>query len=90
MTKEKQTIKREKATPPEIRFQQGYCSAAVFINKAEKDGKDIETRSVTLQKSYKDKNDDWQHTNSFSGNDLPKIIRVAEKAFDFLTTKAKI
>ena len=74
---------------PEKRFQQGNCSASVFRNKTEKDGKTLEISSVCLQKTYTDKEDKWQHTNSFGINDLPKISLAAQKAYDYLTTKEK-
>jgi len=83
------SIKQEtkpSAEQPEKRFRQGNCTATIFVNKINKDGQEIMTRNVVLQKSYLDKQDAWQSTNSFGRNDLPKIIRAAEKAFDYLTT----
>ena len=73
-----------KSIAPEKRFQSGNCSASVFVNKTSKDGQELEIKTVTLQKGYKDKDDKWQNNNSFNRNDLPKIIRAAEKAFDYL------
>lgn len=86
MTKEKQNTKP--ADQPEKRFRHGNCTASVFANKVMKDGIEITARNVVLQKSYTDKSGAWQTTNSFGKNDLPKIIRAAEKAFDYLTTEA--
>ncbi len=86
MTKEKQNVKP--ADQPEKRFRQGNCTASVFANKVMKDGQEIMTRNVVLQKIYLDKDGSWQATNSFGKNDLPKVIRAAEKAFDYLTTEA--
>lgn len=85
MNKEKQTSKP--SDQPEKRFRQGNCTASVFVNKIQKDGQEIEAHNVVLQKSYTDKEGNWQSANSFGRNDLPKIIRAAEKAFDYLTTR---
>lgn len=72
---------------PEKKFVQGNCSAAVFANNVTKDGETISVRSVSLQKSYRDKDGQWQHAASFGSNDLPKIILACQKAYDYLTTK---
>ncbi len=86
MEKVKQEIKPT-ADQPEKRFKQGNCTASIFANKVMKDGQEIETHSVVLLKSYTDKEGNWQSTNSYGRNDLPKIVRAAEKAFDYLTSR---
>ena len=84
---EKQNQELKPRDQPEKRFKQGNCTASIFVNKVQKDGQEIETRSVVLQKSYTDKEGNWQSTNSFGKNDLPKIIMAAQKAFDHLTSR---
>ena len=37
---------------------------------------------VTLLRSYTDDQGKWQETNSFTGSDLLKISRLAERAYD--------
>lgn len=74
-------------TAPEKRFKAGNCSASVFVNKSEKDGQEIIIKSVSLQKGFKDKDGAWQNNNSFNRNDLPKIIRAAEQAYDYLLSE---
>ena len=71
---------------PEKTFRQGSCSAAVFANGIQKNGKTIQMRKVSVQRSYKDK-DGWKNTNSYGINDLPKLALVANKAYDYLTSK---
>ena len=71
---------------PEKTFRQGSCSASVFVNGIKKNGKDIPVRNVAIQRSYKD-TDGWKNTNSYSANDLPKLILVAVKAYNHLTAK---
>lgn len=72
---------------PEKTFRQGACSASIFVNGINKNGKDIEIPKVALQRGYKDKDGNWQTTNSYGINDLPKLIVAANKAYDYLTAK---
>jgi hypothetical protein len=40
--------------------------------------------SVTLQRSYKDRNGEWKSTHSFRQNDLPKALLALQKAFEHI------
>ena len=71
---------------PEKTFKQGCCTASVFVNRISKNGQNMEIRKVSLQKSYSDKDGNWQATNSYGINELPKLIVVAAKVYDHLTT----
>ena len=72
---------------PEKTFNQGSCRAAVFANEIKQNGKTAIFRNVSIQKRYKDKDGNWQNTNSFGVNDLPKLVLIATKAYDYLTLK---
>lgn len=72
---------------PEKTFNQGSCRAAVFANEIKQNGKTAIVRNVAIQKRYKDKDGNWQNTNSFGVNDLPKLVLIATKAYDYLTLK---
>ena len=74
---------------PEKKFSTGAISATVWknIGKNKKTGEDVEFRSITLQRAYKDKNDEWQHTNSMRVNDLPKAALVLNKAYEYLVLR---
>jgi hypothetical protein len=72
---------------PEKTFNQGSCRAAVFANEIKQNGKTAIFRNVAIQKRYKDKDGNWQNTNSFGVNDLPKLVLIATKAYDYLTLK---
>ncbi|NVL92604.1 MAG: hypothetical protein HWN71_06145, partial [Desulfobacterales bacterium] len=47
----------------------------------------IVVKKVAIQKRYKDQDGNRQHTNSFGLNDLPKLVLVATKAYDYLIVK---
>lgn len=74
---------------PEEKFSTGAISATVWKNtgKSKKTGEDVEFRTITLQRAYKDKNDEWQHTNSMRVNDLPKAALVINKAYEYLVLR---
>ena len=44
-------------------------------------------RTVSLQRSYKDKNGVWQHASSLRVNDLPRASLVLQKAFEYLVIR---
>jgi hypothetical protein len=74
---------------PEITFRHGPCSASVFENEYERGGETFTTRRVSFQRSYRDKDGNWQTTTSLKINDIPKAILVLNKAFEFLTSNAQ-
>ena len=71
---------------PEITFRHGSCSASVFENQFDRDDEKITIRSVSFQRSYRDKEGIWQTTSSLKVNDIPKAVLVLNKAYEFLTT----
>lgn len=69
---------------PEKRFKVGACTASVFANEiAGKEGK-ATIKSVSLQRTYKDKKGNFQNTTSFGANDIPKAILALSKAYEYL------
>jgi hypothetical protein len=73
---------------PEKKFSTGAISATIWKNSGKtKTGEATEYRSITLQRRYKDRNDQWQSTNSLRVNDLPKAALVLNKAYEYLVLK---
>lgn len=71
---------------PEQKFRAGSITATVWKNDIVKDGNAASFNSITLERSYKDKDGNWQTTHSFRTNDLPRLALVAQKAFDYVVT----
>lgn len=70
---------------PEKKFRAGPVAATIWSNNGlDKEGKVITYRTVSFERSYKDKNDKWQTTSSLRMNDLPRASLVLEKAFEYL------
>jgi hypothetical protein len=73
---------------PETKFRSGAIAATIWSNETVRDGKKVEYKSVTFERSYKDKNDQWQSTNSLRTADIPKAILVLSKAYEHLALNA--
>ncbi len=73
---------------PEKKFRAGPVTATIWRNEVTKaNGEKAEYYTVTIERSYKDKEDKWQTTNSLRVNDLPKADLVLNKAYEYLTLK---
>jgi len=74
---------------PEKKFSTGAISATVWKNvRVRKDGESFETRSVSLERRYADKNGQWHTSHALRLNDLPKAALVLEEAYKYLTLAA--
>lgn len=79
---------QQKTNQPEARFTAGAISATVWQNASSgKDGQQMSYYTVSLQRSYKNREGNWQHTSSMRLNDLPKATLVLSKAYEFLVFK---
>ena len=74
---------------PEITFRHGLCSASIFENEYTRGGDSFTVRTVSFQRSYLDKDGNWQRTNSLNVNDIPKAVLVLNKAYEFLTSNSQ-
>ena len=78
------TTQTQAPSGPEKRFNAGNISATIWSNMRKIDGRDVPLRTISLQKSYKDKEGTWKHTTSLHTNDLPKAKLVLDKAYEHL------
>ena len=68
-------------------FKCGNCQASIWRNEVEKDGQNIVRHSVKIQKQFRNDDGDFQETNYYFRDDLPKLVLVAQKAFEFIALK---
>ena len=68
----------EKKNPPVQEFKAGGIRAKIWKNP----GKEGSYYTVSLERSYKDKEGNWQTTQSLRVNDLPKAGVVIGKAYE--------
>lgn len=82
-TNTKETAKNENA--PVKKFRAGAIEVNVWKNEIKNEkGDSYDKFSVSMQRSYKDKNDEWQKTGNMNTNDLPKLIVLLQQAFEEL------
>lgn len=65
-------------------FKGGNIVVSLWSNRGINDDKEFEYKTISIQKSYKDKNGTWQHTSSFVASDLPKIRLLMDAAYRYL------
>jgi hypothetical protein len=70
---------------PVKKFRVGGVAATVWQNTFDK----IVTKSVTLDRSYKDDKGEWKSTGSLHANDIPKAVLALQKAYDFCFSSEK-
>ena len=66
-------------------FRSGSIQASVWQNEVEDKDKTVVRHSVRIQKRFKNKEDEYENTNYYFRDDLPKLILVAQKAFEFIS-----
>jgi len=73
---------------PEKKFRAGAVSVTVWNNSSKgKLGEPIEYKTVSLERRYKNNNGEWQSTNSFRLNDIPKAIVALSSVYEYLVMK---
>ncbi|MBR9692667.1 hypothetical protein GOV07_01915 [Candidatus Woesearchaeota archaeon] len=72
----------ESTNQPVKKFRAGAITATVWDNEA-KEGEGT-YKTVSFERSYKDKEGAWQRTTSLRMNDLPKASLVLQKAYEYI------
>ena len=70
-------------------FSAGAVSAGVWENEATVNGKTVTILKASVGRRYKDRNDNWKTTYSFSRNEIALAIYCLQKAFEAIIEKAK-
>jgi len=70
---------------PEKKFRAGSVSATIWVNQGkDSEGKETTYKTVSFERSYMDKEGNWQTTNSLRTMDLPRAVLVLNKAYEYL------
>ena len=72
---------------PEKVFKAGAVRASIFRNYIQKNGEQIPLSKVVIEARYKDKQGNWQGTNSLSLNEIPKAMLALQKAYAYILEK---
>jgi len=69
---------------PAKSFRAGAVEAAIFENERTVGGKKLKMFNVVFRRSYKDKDGNWQNSDSFGINDVPKVELLLKKSYEFV------
>ncbi len=73
---------------PEKKFRAGAIAATVWKNQAKNPTNGEGTYfTISVDRSFKDKDGKWQSNSSFRLSDLPKVSLVTQKAYEYLVFK---
>ena len=79
-----------KTNKPIEKVRYGNVTISIWENETEdQEGKKRTNYSVSLQKSYKDAKGEWQNSNTFFVNEIPKAIEGLRDAFKLIHNFAK-
>lgn len=76
-----------KMSSPKKRFTCGCVEGLVWENERAVGDRRFTVASVTFSRRYKKSNGDWDSSNSFGRNDLPKLAIVCDEAYRYLSKK---
>ncbi len=71
----------------EKKISAGSVSATVWANKVQKGDEEVIMKTTTISKNYKDKEDQWKQSNSFTLSDLSDLDLVVRKTREYLRIK---
>ncbi len=74
---------------PVKKIRAGAISVTIWNNPAtnkfgEHIGEEGNYKTISVDRSYKDKQGQWQKTNSYRVNDLPRAMVALRKAYEYL------
>ncbi len=70
---------------PLKKFNSGPVQVSVWENESKKGEGSF--HNVSIDKRYKDKNDEWKSTNSLNVNEIPKAVLALQEAYRYLALK---
>ncbi len=75
---------------PLKKFRAGQITCALWENEAKVNGRSVRMLKATVERRYKDKNNQWQNTSSFGRNDIPLVKYCLDKAFAHMVEERSV
>ncbi len=67
-------------------IRQEDCSASIWTREAVVQGQPKTFCSVTLERSYKDRDGSWKYTKTFDAGSLGKVVTLCQQASEYIAT----
>ena len=81
----KQNSINNNGNKPMKHFRAGQMQVTVWSNEGTtSEGKPTEYKTVSFERTYKDKNGDWKATSTLRVGDLPRAALILNKAYEFI------
>jgi len=78
-------VQQNDKTKPIKSFKAGNIEASIWRNEVQQqDGQTRIRHSTRIQKQFKNEKGDYENTEYYFPDDLPKLLLVAQKAFEFI------
>ena len=78
----------EQNQKPIVKFSAGAVSSGIWENQININGQTKPILKAMVSRRYRDRNDIWKTTYSFSRNEIPLAIYCLEKAFERMLEKS--
>ena len=75
---------------PLKKFRAGQVSCALWENEATVNGRSVRMLKASVERRYKDKDNKWQSSSSFSRNEIPLAIHCLQKAFETIIEEQSV
>ncbi len=75
---------------PLKKFRAGQITCALWENEAKVNGRSVRMLKATVERRYKDKNNQWQSSNSFGRNEIPLVKYCLDRAFEAITEEQNV
>lgn len=75
---------KENSRMPIKSLRAGALQVAIWENENVIDGTARKFQTASFERRYKDRNGQWQSTNSLRVNDLPKAAMLLSKAYEYM------
>lgn len=77
--------KAPSANQPEKKIRSGAISATIWNNEQDTPNGKVAYKTVSFERSYKDKNGQWQATSKLRSSDIPRAVLVLNKAYEHIS-----
>ncbi len=68
-------------------YRAGRIQASIWKNEKERNGQTMLQHSIRIQKQFKKEDGEYQNTDYFFPDDLPKLNLVSQKAYEYIKLK---
>lgn len=72
------------AQKPVYKVRAGAVTCAVWTNDITVGGKKKAVLKATVERRFKDANDEWKSSGSFSRNEIPLAVYALQQAFEYM------